>query len=153
MCIRLCFWLYNSVSYWAASALSVVLCVPLLYCKVSPYLIYSHMSRTVFFPLWFVDKPFFTHGFDYVYFVFDIWLMFLSGLIYNNWAGWILVSCSRSRTLSPAMDVDGHMGGCRFDPAYYLFVMTWYLFFSRSPCCPCLWCLLWSRLYPKYEGI
>ena len=28
------------------------------------------------------------------------------------------------------MDVDGHMGGCRFDPAYYLFVMTWYRFFQ-----------------------
>ena len=111
---------------------SVVLCVPVLYCKVSPYLIYGHISRAVFFfflPLWFVDNPFLTHGFDYVHFVFDIWLMFLSGLIYNNWAGWILVSCSRSRTLSLGTAVDGHMAGCRFDPAYYLLVMTWYLCF------------------------
>lgn len=63
------------------------------------------------------QKSSLTHGFDYVNFVFDIRLMFLSGLIYNNWAGWILVSHLRSRTSWLGKTVDEHMGYCQFDLA------------------------------------
>lgn len=95
----------------------------------------SNLDKRLFSPVWdLMISPIWPMVFSLCSFYFDIWLMLLSGLIYNNWGCGI----SRSRTTLLGRAVDGHMACYRSDLAYYLLVMGWSCYFIGRHCCTAL---------------